>query len=81
MYRSAGRTRDGGSIVGAHSMFYSDSAVTDGDIIASPAAAGGDNAESEDGLLSKSPNLRELDKQIKVWPISLFSACYSAAQI
>ena len=62
-------------------MFYSDSAVTDGDIIASPSAAGGDNAESEDGLLSKSPNLRELDKQIKVWPISLFSACYSAAQI
>ena len=60
-------------------MFYSASAVTD-DIIASPAAAGGDNAESEDGLLSKSPNLRELDKQIKVWLIFLFTACYSAVQ-
>ena len=58
-------------------MFYSDSAVADDDITASPAAAGGDNAESEDGLLSKSPNLRELDKQIKVWLICLFTACYS----
>ena len=62
-------------------MFYSDSAVTDGDITASPAAAGGDNAESEDGLLSKSPNLRELDKQIKVWLIHVYTACYFAVQI
>lgn len=43
-------------------MFYSDSAADDD--ITSPAA--GDNADTEDSLLSKSPNLRELDKQIKV---------------
>lgn len=56
VYRSAGRTRDGGSIVGAHSTFYSDS-MDD--------AAGSGDLDA-DSLLSKSPQLSELNQQIKV---------------
>lgn len=54
VYRSAGRTRDGGSIVGAHSMFYSDA---DNEPIGSGDA---------DAVLSKSPQLAELNQQLQV---------------
>ncbi|KAF6035312.1 SPAG9 [Bugula neritina] len=53
VYRSAGRTRDGGSIVGAHSMFYSDA---DNEPIGSGDA---------DAVLSKSPQLAELNQQLQ----------------
>ncbi|XP_067949337.1 C-Jun-amino-terminal kinase-interacting protein 4-like isoform X1 [Watersipora subatra] len=59
VFRSAGRTRDGGSIVGAHSMFYSDSSDS-----GQPSAVN-DADESSDGLLSKSPNVAQLDKHLK----------------
>lgn len=57
VFRSAGRTRDGGSLVGAHSTFYSN---------ADPSAAGDVASTDPDELLSKSPEIAELDLQIKV---------------
>lgn len=69
MYRSSGRTRDGGSIVGAHSTFYSsadpNAAYDDVTTAGGDAAAGGSGEDSDD-LLSKSPQIAELDQQIKV---------------